>query len=162
MRGRKPKPTHLRLIAGNAGKRKINRNEPKPRAALTEPPDWFNDEQREAWQYAIDNAPSGLLFKLDRSILVVWVVAEGIHREATEQLAQTGLLVRNRPRQVDMFGDAPAPRGAIVPSPLLGIMYKQANIMMRAAEQLGFSPMARSRVEVNAPAEDDEGRFFEE
>ena len=30
MRGKKPKPTHLKLITGNPGKRPLNEAEPKP------------------------------------------------------------------------------------------------------------------------------------
>ena len=34
MRGRKPKPTALKLIAGNPGKRALNAHEPQPRTDL--------------------------------------------------------------------------------------------------------------------------------
>jgi hypothetical protein len=36
--GRKPKPTHLKLVTGNPGKTALNENEPKPEAALPSPP----------------------------------------------------------------------------------------------------------------------------
>jgi hypothetical protein len=34
MRGRKPKPTYLKLLNGNPGKRPLNEQEPKPQPAL--------------------------------------------------------------------------------------------------------------------------------
>ena len=35
MRGRKPKPTALKLLEGNPGKRRINGTEPKPPSSLS-------------------------------------------------------------------------------------------------------------------------------
>lgn len=147
MRGRKTKPTHLKVVAGNPGRRPLNTREPKPRGKLVDPPAWMNTDQREAWQYAIDHAPAGLLFKLDRSILAVWVVAECIHREATEKLQASGLLVKTK-------------NGQPMQSPFLPIVNRQAVVMLRAAEQLGFSPSARARVELHEPQEEDETEKF--
>lgn len=76
MRGRKPKPAHLRMIEGNPGKRPLPRNEPQVTGDLRDPPEWMTEEQQEGWRYAIAHAPLGLLKRLDRSALVVWVVAE--------------------------------------------------------------------------------------
>ncbi|MBT6386690.1 MAG: phage terminase small subunit P27 family, partial [Alphaproteobacteria bacterium] len=50
MRGRKPKPTHLKAITGNPGKRPLNRDEPRPEIAVPEcPPELSPAAQRE-WQ----------------------------------------------------------------------------------------------------------------
>ena len=51
MRGAKPKPTHLKLLAGNPGKRLLNRNEPKPQGDLHDAPDWLtNAHAVKEWQ----------------------------------------------------------------------------------------------------------------
>lgn len=49
MAGRRPKPTHLRVVAGNAGKRPLNKLEPKPRRELPSPPAHMSDAARVAW-----------------------------------------------------------------------------------------------------------------
>ena len=49
MRGRKPTPSHLRLVKGNPGKRAINRQEPKPRRERPSAPDHMSDKARETW-----------------------------------------------------------------------------------------------------------------
>lgn len=49
MAGRRPKPSHLRLVTGNAGKRPINKAEPKPFRAIPSPPDHLSPEARVAW-----------------------------------------------------------------------------------------------------------------
>ena len=38
MRGRRPKPTRLKLLTGNPGKRPLNDDEPQPQAAIPECP----------------------------------------------------------------------------------------------------------------------------
>lgn len=52
MRGRKPKPTVLKLIAGNPGHRPLNENEPKVVIVdgLPEPPKWLKTKgARDEW-----------------------------------------------------------------------------------------------------------------
>ena len=139
MKGRKPVPTHLKMLHGNPGKRPLNRDEPVPEGELTDPPEWMPESQKTAWNYAIQHAPAGLLKKLDRSILVVWVVAEDLHHRAAEMVEKFGILTK-------------APNtGLPIQSPYLPVVNRQALIMMKAAEQLGFTPVARSRVQIAEP-----------
>src|SRR5262245_60076828 len=49
MAGRKRKPTHLKLVMGNPGKRKINNKEPKPKSGPTPAPEWLSDKAKKAW-----------------------------------------------------------------------------------------------------------------
>jgi P27 family predicted phage terminase small subunit len=136
MRGRKPVSTHLKVLRGNPGKRALNRSEPMPAGDLLDAPAWMSEGQKAGWDYAIENAPRGLLKKLDRSVLVAWVVAEDLHRQAAGMVEKYGILTKT-----------PA-TGAPMQSPYLPVVNKQAQIMLRAAEQLGFSPSARSRVQL--------------
>jgi P27 family predicted phage terminase small subunit len=136
--GPKPKPTALRLLHGHAnrgGGRKPNPQEPIPPGALSEPPEWMTPEQKANWAYAIDNAPLGLLRRLDRGMLTVWIVAEDAHRRAAQLLQTTQTLLMRQE-------GVPMP----FPSLYLGIMNRQAAVMLRAAAELGFSPSARVRV----------------
>jgi hypothetical protein len=112
MRGRRPKPTALKELEGNPGKRPLNQREPKPDGDLYGAPEWMTDSQREGWAYAITHAPYGLLKQLDRSMLAIWVVAEDLHREAAEKIAQYGLLTKSPPRSADLhsFSAASSPR----------------------------------------------------
>ena len=130
----KPKPTHLKVITGNPGKRPLNKREPIPSENLSSAPEWMTESQQLGWKYAIDNAPKGLLKSLDKSTLTAWVLAEDIHRQAAEMLAKEGLLT------------AAPNTGLLIQSPYLPIVNKQAVIMMKAASELGFNPTARSRI----------------
>ena len=49
MRGRKPKPTVLKLLDGNPGKRPLNDREPTAPQGIPEPPNWLDDEARAEW-----------------------------------------------------------------------------------------------------------------
>lgn len=146
-RGRKPTPTALKLVTGNPGKRAINAKEPKPRGNLYDAPEWLNDSQRAAWDYAVECAPLGLLKRIDRSTLTAWVVSEDLHRQAAEKLNSGALLIKTT-------------NGNPIQSPYLGIVNRQAQIMLKAAAEMGFTPASRSRVEVDNVEDDEEDEFF--
>ncbi|MFV0283731.1 MAG: phage terminase small subunit P27 family [Castellaniella sp.] len=136
MRGRKPTPTALKIIAGNPGKRPLNAHEPQPRGELIDPPEWMTDRQKDTWREVIELSPPGLLKDVDGSVFAVWVVAFDLYQEASDKLARTGMLIK-------------APNtGVPMQSPYLAIVNKQAQIMMKAAAEMGFTPASRSRVVV--------------
>jgi len=146
VRGRKPKPSHLKAVAGNPGKRPLNKNEPQVVQELSDPPDWFDELQMQYWRNAINTAPKGLLGTMDREILTVWICAAVMHRKAV--VAQT---------MVDQGKAAPmltkTPNGMPVQSPYIGIINKQAQIMIKAAAEMGFTPSSRSRISVKEPGQ---------
>ena len=43
MAGRRPKPTKLKLLEGNPGKRPINKKEPQPKAIIPDMPTWLKE-----------------------------------------------------------------------------------------------------------------------
>ncbi|WP_084977908.1 phage terminase small subunit P27 family [Plesiomonas shigelloides] len=49
MAGRRPKPTHLKVVTGNPGNRKLNDQEPKPRREVPSPPEHLTDWGKMAW-----------------------------------------------------------------------------------------------------------------
>ena len=49
MRGRKPKPTLMKQLNGNPGKRPLNDREPVPPAGTPTPPDYLDDVARQEW-----------------------------------------------------------------------------------------------------------------
>lgn len=140
MRGRKPKPTALKLIAGNPGKRALNAHEPQPCADLAASPAWLTERQQATWREVVELSPPGLLKDVDASVFAVWVVAFDLYQEASEKLARTGMLIK-------------APNtGVPMQSPYLAIVNRQAQIMLKAAAEMGFTPASRSRVVVKRDA----------
>lgn len=51
MKGRKPTPTHLKLVKGNPGRRPLNPLEPTPPRARPSAPEHISDKARETWGY---------------------------------------------------------------------------------------------------------------
>ena len=49
-RGRKPKPTALKLLEGNPGKRPLNDKEPKPQKKAPSCPKWLDPEAKKEWR----------------------------------------------------------------------------------------------------------------
>ncbi len=131
--GRKMKPLELKILAGNPGKRKIPHNVPKSISEIGAAPKWFTKEQKVAWRHVVRNAPPGLLTIMDRALLVVWVTASDIHRQACEAMLIDGLIVKSQ-------------KGLPIQNTYLSIKNRQAEIMMKASSELGFSPTSRGRV----------------
>lgn len=49
-RGRKPKPTAVKVLEGNPGKRSLNTAEPKPEKKAPRCPSWLEDEAKKEWK----------------------------------------------------------------------------------------------------------------
>lgn len=159
-RGRKPKPTHLKLITGNPGKRALNQNEPKPQAALPSPPAHLDDEAKLEWEriagqlYAL-----GCLSQIDRAALAAYAQAYGRWVRAERAIAEMakrdeltrGLMIKTT-------------NGNAIPNPLVGVANKAMADMMRYAAEFGMTPSARSRIDADkagrGAAKDPADKYF--
>ena len=144
----KPQATQIKALHGNPGRRPLSEREPQPAGDLSDAPAWFTVDQRACWDYAIENAPAGLLRILDRAVLAAFVVAEDLHRQATVKQAAHGL--------IRWIGPEPAAgepdNRTFVQSPFLAVINKQAMLMVKCASELGFTPSSRSRIVVETEA----------
>jgi P27 family predicted phage terminase small subunit len=153
MAGRRPKPTVLHRLQGtfNATNHGRDRaNEPIAEGDLHAAPPGLTPSQRAVWHYAIKHAPKHLLKMIDRDTLLIWVEARdrwNVAREMQAKLDATSelkLLIRT-------------PLG-LAESPYNNILEKTARTMMRACQDLGFSPAARPRLQIGpAPASEGQG-----
>lgn len=155
--GRPHKPTHLKLVAGNPGKRALNEAEAQPDALIPEPPPELTSDARIEWnQISLKLHKCGLLTTIDRSVLAAYCQAYGRWVEAERVLADMarrdpvtrGLLIKTT-------------NGNVIQNPMIGTANKAMSDMVRYAVEFGMSPSARSRVRANLEKqEDDEERFF--
>jgi P27 family predicted phage terminase small subunit len=141
-RGRKPKPTNLKVIQGNPGKRQLNKNEPRPDPALPDPPEHLNEDAHAEWERVARGLYNmGCLSVVDRGTLAAycqaygrWVQAERAIAEMAEKDPKThGLMIKTA-------------KGNIVQNPLVGTANKAKADMMRYASEFGMTPSARSRL----------------
>ena len=145
MRGRKPKPTHLKLVTGNPGKRKLNPSEPMPAPALPVAPEHLSDEAKGEWKrVAEDLCRLGVLTEIDRVVLATycqaygrWIKAEAVLAEMARRDELTGgLMVRTI-------------KGNAIQNPMVGIANKAMADVVRYATELGMTPSARTRIKAD-------------
>jgi P27 family predicted phage terminase small subunit len=147
MRGRKPSPTHLKLIKGNPGKRPINGSEPVPHSDLPSPPAELCDDARIEWErVSVELHRIGVLTTIDRAALAAycqaygrWIVAERAIRKMAERDQLTGgLMIKTT-------------NGNAIQNPLVGTANKAMSDLVRYAAEFGMTPSARSRIHGQAP-----------
>lgn len=141
MRGRRPKPSRLKLLTGNPGRRPLNPDEPQPKIAIPECPPELGPVARREWdRLSKELAALGLLTNLDRSALAAYCGAYALWAEATEAIQKYGTMVKS-------------PSGFPIQSPYVSIANRQAEIMMRIASEFGFTPASRSRISTPSAGE---------
>jgi P27 family predicted phage terminase small subunit len=139
MRGRKPKPSHLKLIDGNPGHRPINQDEPEPDADLlpADCPEWLCARAQYHFRRALDNAPAGMIKRLDEGMLIDWANARATIETADRKIREAGEVIK-----------MPGPSGAFMQNPFVSIRNQAQQTAQRLGTELGFSPSSRSRVKV--------------
>ena len=156
--GTKPKPTHLKLVTGNPGKRKLNSKEAKPRALIPGPPVHLTTDAVEEWnRVATDLYNLGVLSEIDRSALAAYAQAYGRWVQAERAIAKMA--------EKDQLTGGPmikTSNGNASQNPLVGTATKAAADMMRYAAEFGMTPSARSRIAAAPPEDggDPADRFF--
>ncbi|OHV13001.1 phage terminase small subunit P27 family [Kushneria phosphatilytica] len=137
-RGRKPKPSHLKAVQGNPGKRAVNQDEPQA-DSLTEapePPDWLSELADEAWRKL---APwlvgAKILTHSDLHNLEAFCAAYGRWRDAEREIARVGLTVET-------------PLGGMAKNPACTVANESLKQMNTYGSALGLDPASRSRLAV--------------
>lgn len=155
-RGPKPKPTHLKLVEGNPGKRRIG-HEPQPRQIAPTPPDPLDDLALEEWhRMATLLTNLGLLTEVDRSALAAYCQSYGRWAAAQNAIKE----LASRP-DVPFDGlVVSTPSGAMIQNPLVGIANKAARDMVNFAAEFGMTPSARARLALGDPGGADPGDKF--
>lgn len=136
MAGRKPLPVAVKKIKGTLQKCRVNPREPRPSGRLGDPPEYMSETAKEAWCYAVANAPSGLLSSLDAAVLERWANCAALYREALGKINRAGV--------AGMIVKTPS--GILRRSPLMDVIRDLALEMKGYETEMGFTPASRSRV----------------
>jgi P27 family predicted phage terminase small subunit len=151
MRGRKPKPSYLKILAGNPGRRPLNNREPQPTRKTPACPGHLDREARIEWRRICKELDKvGLLTLVDRAVVAGycqawsrWVRAENMLRESGEVLESA--------------------EGGRYQNPWLAVANKALEQVHKFSALLGLDPSSRSRLKASpsAPANDDPAeRYF--
>jgi P27 family predicted phage terminase small subunit len=142
-RGAKPKPTHLKVIEGNPGKRRLNKREPRPDPAIPEAPEGLEGEALEEWgKVAPELYRLGVLSRLDKAVLAAYCHAYARYMAAERILAE---MAKRSPQAKALM--IQTTNGNWVQNPLVGTANQAAISMVRYAAELGMTPSARSKIE---------------
>src|SRR5437763_14064864 len=96
MRGRRPKPTRLKMLTGNPGKRPLNDAEPRPQANVPEcPPELGPVAHKEWYRLVGERAALRLLTNLDRAALAAYCGAYALWAEATQAIQKYGAMIKS-------------------------------------------------------------------
>ena len=111
----------------------------------------MTDEQKSEWRYALENAPLGLLRRLDRVMFAQWCIASVDLTEAELVLRTEGKVVnRGGDQRITINPDGTQVKtvrsASKVINPWVRARRDAFDRMMKATSELGFSPTSRSRI----------------
>ena len=132
--GRKPKPSAIKILEGNPGKRPLNQNEPKPQKKAPPCPKWLEPEAKKEWKRLARTLEAmGVLTEADMAAFAGYCQAYARWKEAEERITDRGLIIRT-------------PSGYPQQVPYISIAQQYLKLMQQFAEQFGLTPAARSRI----------------
>lgn len=133
MKGRKPIPTHLKVLRGNPGKRPLHENEPTPEPGATMP-SYLSPEAAAHWPTVADQLEAaGVLTRLDQSALALYCETFARWRYAMDHVAEHGAVIVS-------------PSGLAKRSPHLVIADRAFEQMLKLLTEFGMTPSSRARV----------------
>ena len=136
-RGPKPKPTALKKLLGNPGKRPLNEREPQPDPTMPRPPAHLDEGACAEWaRMAPELNRMRLLTQVDRAAFAGYCAAYSRWAQATADLAKVGGFT------------IVTEKGYVLQHPLVGVANKALELMLKCAVEFGLTPSSRSRVSV--------------
>ncbi len=146
MAGRPPKPTHLKLVDGNPGKRPINKDEPKVEPGRPPMPRWLPKDGKDEWKLITAALESmGVLTKVDASAIAAYCAAWADLRAAQRGINKSGVFYKTR-------------TGLIKRNPAAGVKADALRVVKAYLVEFGLTPASRSKVKVK-PANQDSDPF---
>lgn len=147
-RGPPPKPSNLKVLHGTYRSDRAPANEPKPRSVAMPCPSYLTRDAKRVWRKVAPELKAlGLLTKIDGELLAVYC------QTFADWLSYKGKLQEYGDVQI-LRDDEGNPR-YVQPSPYVGMAHKAALLLRSIAQEFGFSPSSRTRINA-MPSTDDE------
>jgi P27 family predicted phage terminase small subunit len=143
--GRPAKPTRIKELQGNPGKRALNKSEPRYSADGLTCPRWLNAEAHKEWRRVVKLLLSQrVATAADRGALAAYCLSYARWQQAEAVLDEVGLTV-DEP-VLDKKGELVGHK--VKPRPEVAIAQQYQRLMTAAAAHLGLDPSSRSKVSV--------------
>lgn len=144
MQGRKPKPTAVKILEGNPGKRALNHAEPKPRVVLPRPPEHLSEDEKTKWKMTVKELyPLGLITTIDKDALAMYCVIFVRWLKAEKMVREKGEIIKTA-------------AGNIIQNPYLSIANRALDQLNKLGAEFGMTPSSRSRVRTDLQDPDQE------
>jgi P27 family predicted phage terminase small subunit len=138
MAGRKPLPTHLKLVKGTARPHRMNSAEPKPAVLTPAPPEHLDERARARFsELATMLAGQGIMTALDVNALARYVVVWCRWIDAEAEVAKRGPVVKTA-------------AGNVIQHPSLAVSNRCFSQMRQIESEFGMTPSSRSRIRMNS------------
>lgn len=138
--GRPRKPTRLKLIEGNRGRRPIDTTEPAPPVVIPNCPRHLKGEARKEWRRITKELLAlNMIAKVDRAAIAAYCVQWARWITAEEKIAtETSLVYKTG-------------SGYPIQSPWLAVSNKALEIMHKYLTEFGLTAASRTRLKVEMP-----------
>ena len=141
MKGRKPKPTNLKILEGNRGKRPLPTNEPKPDPVAPKCPAWLHKDAKKEWKRIAPQLERlGLLTQVDMAALAGYCESWAQYKRSIEFIHKHG--------EVYPIKDDEGKVKYLQQVPQVSIANKALANIRAAATQFGLSASDRGRIQV--------------
>ena len=141
--GRLPKPDVIKKAQGTLQKCRANRQQLQVNGKLpVQPPTELTKDARSAWELAITCAPESLLTALDHSLLERWCRNYALYRKLQADVDRYGW--------IDEDGNT---------RPGFNALIKLQAALAQCEQQLGFTPVARSKMKAPTKEESKKNEF---
>lgn len=143
VRGRKSKPTALKELEGNPGKRGLNKKEPKPEKGIPNCPKHLKGDARMEWNRITQELNKlGVIAKIDRAALAICCTAWADYVKACNTLVKQGEVI---------ITDT----GGAYQNPWVAIKKRSMEQIAKFYAEFGMTPSSRVRLEVEIPDEEE-------
>lgn len=141
-RGRKPKPTKLRELNGNAGKRPLNKNEPQfSEVTHILPPEWLSPMAVQMWHIVVPELLSNKVLSVaDIHNVEAFCMSYARWRQAEEEVEKLGVLLMDD-------------NGRYSKNPAFTVINEAKKQMVQFGSLLGLDPSSRTRLVGSAQKE---------
>lgn len=135
-RGRPRKPTALKVLEGNPGKRPLNVREPKPKPLVPKCPKWLEPLAKKEWKRIVPELENlGLITCVDGAALEAYCQSYARWVQAEQFISKHGTMFKT-------------PSGYVQQVPQVAISQKYMAICKSFLTEFGLSPASRTRLEI--------------
>lgn len=132
--GRKPLPTHLKVVRGTLRPGRKNASEPKPKADNIRMPAGMSPLAKKHWVTVCKQLKDAqIMTNLDVPALAMYCEAYATWKDATDKITTIGAVVKG-------------PNGYPVRSPYLMVAQKSFEQMRSMLTEFGMTPSSRSKI----------------